>query len=392
MIEDLRLTSINELERIWSQKSNNLKFEKHISDLCFEIIKKHSDPVFFLKDLGDYFLENENYFLAEFLYKRALCENPSCASVMTSYGILKYQNGNYEEAVDYSRQAIVGSGIFLKNLNLLGNAYLSLSEFDKAKKIYSALLLLNDSCEAYIGLVQVDYYQGKYNAVIEKCVILKHKISAENKTNLLEKYYYYHANSHKKLKDWNKAIDLFLSLLEIKSDKNTLFEIASLYAILENYKESSVYYLKLIELEVLNNEFNAVKYLLSILSSLTEDPEHLDSVIKALENLERSIKDFPDVAEVIVAIHNICGNHEIALNNAVLYLEKYKDSIELRRQVSLAYFYLKNDEDYLKSLKDILELQHSNKYALEKLIEFHFIRNENDLVSKYEKRLKAIED
>ena len=112
----------------------------------------------------------ENLNKTEQLYQQQLESDPDNSDVLHCLGVIAYQKGQYDVAVELISKAIDKSRFVPQFHNTLGIAFEALGKFDEAIIAYQqAVSLKPDYAEAYHNMAVALQSQGQYAAAVERC-------------------------------------------------------------------------------------------------------------------------------------------------------------------------------------------------------------------------------
>jgi tetratricopeptide (TPR) repeat protein/GT2 family glycosyltransferase len=113
---------------------------------------------------------HKNPQIAERLYKQLLKNEPNNPDVLHSSGVIAYQKGQYDRAVELINKAIKQNGSVAQYHNTLGIALEALGKFQEAIFAYQqAVSIKNDYAEAYHNMAIAFQSLGNYAVAVEEC-------------------------------------------------------------------------------------------------------------------------------------------------------------------------------------------------------------------------------
>ncbi len=104
------------------------------------------------------------------LYEQLLISDPDNHDLLHSLGVIVFQEGKYNEAIELISKAIQEDGCVAKYHNTLGIILEALGKFQEAVHAYQkAVTIKPDYAEAYHNMAIALQSLGRYDAAVEKC-------------------------------------------------------------------------------------------------------------------------------------------------------------------------------------------------------------------------------
>ena len=189
------------------------------------------------------------------------------ADVYMRLGSLKWNLGNYDEGIQYTREALALSEKYnmLRTIGfsayLLGGYFIDLKDYEQAEKHYKRAYKVFDEVKEdngrgriINGLANVHYLKGEYDLALENAhQALDIHLLKEN-YNSISRDYNDLGKFYKAKKEYQKAFEYYGKALKIRLDNDfytavvtTLTEIGTLHLELENTQEAITFLQKAIE-------------------------------------------------------------------------------------------------------------------------------------------------
>lgn len=174
---------------------------------------------------------------AEKLYLEAMSEAPLNADVFNLYGLLKYQQKNYEEAIDCIKNAI----------NLKPSAYF----YDNLGRVYADILDISNAIDCFKKAINLDKNNPdlwfQVAALYKNSGFVDAAISAYKKTISLKKdsasAYFNLGNIYASQNKAKQAIDCFKKVIEINpDDKEAKICLGQMYFLMKDFKNGKEYF------------------------------------------------------------------------------------------------------------------------------------------------------
>lgn len=248
---------------------------------------------------------SKKYLAAEKIYKTLYKKYSDNTTLLTLYGILKIQIGDYKIAIELLEKSLL---LDTKNEITLSN----------------------------LGIVFFNI--GKYR----KSISYLNKAINLNPNN--HHYFYHIGNSFRKLKFFNMALNSYKSAINLKRDDiQTLFSLANTYQEINLLNEALFFYKKIFEFENLNIQalfsigdilfqFNKFEEAINFFDRVIEiDTLNLDALFKKaislskLNNLLLALDCYTQILKINNNDINTLINRGLILRNLGFYNQAYKD-------------------------------------------------------------------
>lgn len=221
---------------------------------------------------------------AEQLYRQVLRAHPHDAAALHTLGVIAYQSGNPQRAIELIGKAIANDPQRPEFHNTLGLVFETLGELEQATAAYQmAVSLKPDYAEAYHNMAIVLQSQGRYAAAVEKCteaVLLKPDYAEAYNTM---------GFSLEQQQRYAEAIESYQQAVRLKPD------------FAEAYNHLGV---------VLNKQGRSAEAMDSYRHALQADPDYAEAYnnlgivlkdheqfVEAIRHFERALRLDPDFAE-----------------------------------------------------------------------------------------------
>lgn len=218
---------VNYLEK----NGNNRELEK----LLLILTEKYSDEITYFLTLGELYLQLEDYDKSiKYLSKGYKKNSKYYSNVAYKLGWIYYNKKEYDRAISYFNSLSKGDSEYSKALYSKGIALYKLGRFIVGESAFKELLKTDSTYSIevsfYLGLIEKEF--KRYDTAIE--YFNTSKVSESLKTDSLDNIawcYYY-------LKDFDKALNIYLQL--VRSDKLSIHKLnaANCYYYLEKYNQA----------------------------------------------------------------------------------------------------------------------------------------------------------
>lgn len=229
-------------------------------DCLKDIIKNFPKSTYYdnsIYDLAEYYKNIGIYKLAQTLYDSLIfCSNDDnlIASSYLSMGTIFFNSGQIELAIEKFLFVVNNyqeTKYFKEALSALQSSYSTLGEIDKYLSVIDSL--------PYVSITEAEQDSLIYNAAFMKFSEMNYQVAKQAFTKYLQKFdkgvfsidaNYYYAISALKLGDTISAINSYKKIAESKSSsfkENSLIFLARRSYNLNDYTQSNIYYLKLLE-------------------------------------------------------------------------------------------------------------------------------------------------
>lgn len=336
---------------------------------------------------------------AETLYKQILIKDPNNANVMNLLGLLTFNSGRENEAVNHLMKAveIFPCAYFYKNLGIF---YITLSEKDRAIECFKKVITYEpDNIDVLIKLADLyreknapDNYINCYKKIIE--------IEPQEVNNYLNIANAYMANN-----DLYNAVDCYLKAIELNPDladvyiqlgqiliNNGRFDesVSILKKLVKNNAELPGAYYYLGYALFCRYKFN-LKNRLKIISAQTFDDfagplKNFDELQEIINCFMKTIELDPDQAGVYVDLGNtFCetSQYQNAVNCFKKAIELAPDYVDAYYNLGIAYKAMNSPDSSIEYYKKALALNPDDTEALLNLgsILSHFNKFDEALAS-----------
>jgi tetratricopeptide (TPR) repeat protein len=187
--------------------------------------------------LGHALVESEQPTAAESAYRQALSLESDNVETLNNLAELTFRRGAYEQAVNYSRQALeVQDTPQREVVERLAYAYVALGDFASAEPHFQRVLTLTNDAQVRADYALVLFNQEKYQAARPRLEALAQREDAGSKIvrALAETYY--------ALDRYMQSITWYERLLErVPDDRNALQNLVMAYERTEQFGDAQTY-------------------------------------------------------------------------------------------------------------------------------------------------------
>ncbi len=286
-------------------------------------------------------------------------------------GVAYYKLKEYENAISYLKRSIEKNPTHYDAWNNLGNVYMTINKYEKAKECYIKALNIKKGQEALFGLANIYYIKDDYERAKE--YFLYSMESHHPKKELMERAYFYLANIYFIEKDYNNS-------------KKYLEKIENTNIIGKDY-----FLLFYNLLNTIGEKENALKKLAEALTYYEYDAEFMELFANELEAQGK----IPEAISVWEELFKIKNDIEIMYKLGILYakigafhdainyfeklLEEKPDDIRVYNDLGVFYGLIGNLEKAKKFFHQALKIDPNNKIAKSNLDKIIFKENRKNL-------------
>ncbi|GEM_PF-702291 len=286
-------------------------------------------------------------------------------------GIAYYKLKEYEDAISYLKRSIEKNPTHYDSWNNLGNVYMAINKYEKAKKCYIKALNIKKGQEAYFGLANIYYIRDDYKKAKE--YFLYSIESHHPKRELVERAYFYLANIYFIEKDYSNSKKYLEKIENVKIIGRDYFLL--FYDLLNTIGEKEGVLKKLAE------ALTYYEYDIEFMELFANELEHQGKIPEAISVWEELFKIKNDI-EIMYKLGILYAKIG-AFHNAIDYfekiIEKKPNDIRLYNDLGVFYGLIGNFEKAKNFFYQALKLDPNNRTAKSNLDKIIFEENKENL-------------
>lgn len=383
----------NDLGNYYFQRERD--YRKAIEQYLMAISKNQENYVYYA-NIGDAYLQLEEYDESTSWYKQALDKKPEDDLILNSIGVAYYRKGEFDQAAKYYSSAlkINPQPVYLVNI---GDTYARKKLYDDAAKAYENAILLDKDknySPAYDALG--DVYRLKYalerddRSLLEKAIDNYQKsllIDPKNSRNhsFLGDLFYYQGNYDQAIESYKQA-----TLLD-EDDSDSYANIGYMYFWKEDYDKANQFYN--IALDKNENNVKVLKYIGDLNSKFKKYDQ-------AIEFYQKYLAKYPDDHETLSSLGEMYvnrgdeskGDNSKALEIAKKISDSKPDDWISLSNLAYAYKLVGDTENVVKNLTKAIELNNTVSYLYTDLGEAYYTKFFYDEAKKQFEKAVELDD